>query len=123
MVVSEGPTITNLRDLVERASRQAPHLTTRLEKAAFLVVLRRIEIIQEDRYAVGAEDGLRRYLVFNGHCECHDYVRHGFGHWCKHRLALLLHSELYGDDTIALPGVPPWVIDGPQAAGVTTSER
>lgn len=34
------PTIDQLRELVQQASRENPHLTSRLEKAAFLVLLR-----------------------------------------------------------------------------------
>ncbi len=88
------PTINQLRELVQRASRENPHLTTRLEKAAFLVLLRPLVSMGDDRYRVGAEDGLRNYEVLNGHCECADYLRHGAGHDCKHRLALALSQEL-----------------------------
>ncbi len=48
----------------------------------------------KEQYEVGSEDGLRNYRVINGHCECHDYVRHGVGHPCKHRLALALYLKL-----------------------------
>lgn len=86
--------IHDLRHLVQRASRDNPHLTSRLEKAAFLVLLRPIEALGEQHYQVRSEDGLRYYQVRNGHCECHDYVRHGPGHPCKHRLALALCQRL-----------------------------
>ena len=99
-MVSTGATIDTLRELVERASHENPHLTSRLEKAAFLVVLRKIEICGPSHYRVGSEDGLRDYVVINGHCDCHDYVRHGPGHSCKHRLALSFSRALYGDDSI-----------------------
>ena len=89
-----SPTINQLRKLVQRASRENPHLTTRLEKAAFLLLLRPLVSIGDDHYRVGAEDGLRNYEVLNGHCECADYLRHGAGHNCKHRLALALSQEL-----------------------------
>jgi len=85
--------IQRLRELVQQSSRRNPHLTTRLEKAAFLVLLRPIENVGEDHYRIGSEDGLRFYDVINGHCQCSDYHRHGAEHPCKHRLALsLLHS-------------------------------
>ena len=71
-----------------------PNLTTRLEKAAFLVLLRPIENVGEDHYRIGSEDGLRFYDVIKGHCQCSDYLRHGAGHPCKHRLALSLHQQL-----------------------------
>ncbi len=87
-------TIGDLRELVQSASRNNPHLTSRLEKAAFLLLLRRVDSVGKERYEVGSEDGLRNYRVVNGHCECHDYVRHGIGHPCKHRLALALYLKL-----------------------------
>ena len=87
------PRISQLRELVERASRDNPHLTSRLERAAFLVLLRPIEILAKDRFRVGSEDGLRYYEVVNGHCQCSDYLRHGSGHPCKHRLALALYQR------------------------------
>ena len=85
---SNEPSLDQLRDLVFRSSRENPHLTSRLEKAAFLMLMRPIH------YQVGSEDGLRHYNVLNGNCECSDYVRHGAGHPCKHRLALALHQQL-----------------------------
>ena len=88
------PTIDQLRNLVQRASRENPHLTSRLEKAAFLVLLRPLVSLGDGHYRVGAEDGLRTYEVLNGHCECADYLRHGAGHNCKHRLALALSLKL-----------------------------
>ena len=96
----KNPTIDQLRELVQRASRDNPHLTTRLEKAAFLVLLRPLESLGKDHYRVGAEDGLRNYTVLNGHCECADYLRHGAGHHCKHRLALAFSQEL-GYDVVS----------------------
>ncbi len=88
------PSVDQLRDLVSRSSRENPHLTSRLEKAAFLMLLRPIETLGEDHYRVGSEDGLRVYEILNGHCECSDYLRHGSGHPCKHRLALALYQQL-----------------------------
>ena len=95
-MAARKPTINQLRELVQRASRNNPHLTTRLEKAAFLVLLRPLVSLGDDHYRVGAEDGLRNYEVLNGHCECADYLRHGAGHDCKHRLALALYQRLGG---------------------------
>lgn len=90
-------TIEGLRTLIEEASTTRPHLTSRLEKAAFLVLLRPIERLGQDVWRVGSEDGLRFYTVRGGECECTDYVRHGSGHLCKHRIALFLHRSLEGD--------------------------
>jgi len=53
------PTLCQLRKLVYQASHDNPHLTSRLEKAAFLVLLRPIVLLGEDHYHIGAEDGLR----------------------------------------------------------------
>ena len=88
------PTIRQLRDMVQRASRENPHLTPRLEKAAFLLLLRPIISLGDHHFQVGSEDGLRYYEVLNGHCQCSDYVRHGAGHPCKHRLALSFYHRL-----------------------------
>ena len=103
-------TIRELREFVERASRDNPHLTSRLEKAAFLVLLRRIMPAGEARYQVGAEDGLRYYTIQNGHCECTDYLRHGAGHSCKHRLALVMYlrlQELGSHSSLSNPVIAP----------------
>jgi hypothetical protein len=87
-------TLEELRRLVERAAKRRPHLTSRLEKAAFLVLLRPIQQLHENVWRVGSEDGLRFYTVKRGQCECSDYVRHGANHPCKHRLALSLRRAL-----------------------------
>ncbi len=87
-------TIEELRELISDAAMRRPHLTGRLEKAAFLVLLRPIERLGPDIWRVGSEDGLRFYTVKEGECECSDYLRHGSGHPCKHRLALFLHRSL-----------------------------
>ncbi len=87
-------TIEELRGLINDAAMRRPHLTGRLEKAAFLVLLRPIEQIGTDLWRVGSEDGLRFYTIKEGECECSDYLRHGSGHPCKHRLALFIHRSL-----------------------------
>ena len=87
-------TIDELRLLIKDAAMRRPHLTGRLEKAAFLVLLRPIECLGTDLWRVGSEDGLRFYIVKEGECECSDYLRHGSGHPCKHRIALFLHRSL-----------------------------
>ena len=101
------PTISQLRELVERASKDRPHLTSRLEKAAFLVLLRPIIVLADHRYRIGSEDGLRYYEVSDGHCQCSDYLRHGAGQPCKHRLAIALYQRL------AFPGPPSPLIKSP----------
>ncbi len=93
-MASKKPNLDQLRDLVDGARRENPHLTSRLEKAAFLLLLRPIVALGEQHFQVGSEDGLRSYEIVNGHCQCHDYIRHGVGHPCKHRLALAFHQML-----------------------------
>lgn len=92
--------IEALRELVERGSRDNPHLTGRLEKAAFIVVLRPIEDLGEGTYRVASEDALKCYIVQNGQCECPDYIRHGDGHFCKHRLAVGMLTRLANGSTL-----------------------
>src|SRR3972149_10497248 len=87
-------TIEELRGLINDAAMRRPHLTGRLERAAFLLLLRPIERLGTDLWRVGSEDGLRFYTVRDGECECSDYLRHGSGHPCKHRIALFLHRSL-----------------------------
>lgn len=86
--------IEALREMVERGSRENPHLTSRLEKAAFIVLLRPVESLDRETWKVASEDGLRSYLVENGQCECSDFTRHGDGFFCKHRLAVGFLSRL-----------------------------
>ena len=50
-------TIRELRQIVEKASRANLHLTSRLEKAAFLVLLRPIEHLGDHHYQIRLEDG------------------------------------------------------------------
>ena len=103
---------------MELSSRQNPHLTTRLENAAFLVLLRPVENLAIDHYQIGSEDGLRDYEVINGHCQCSDYLRHGAGHPCKHRLAISLLQRLdlsepfTGDTTTVDPELDPYRSEG-----------
>ncbi len=96
-------TIEELRELINDAAMRRPHLTGRLEKAAFLVLLRPIERLGTDIWRVGSEDGLRFYTVREGECECSDYLRHGSGHPCKHRVALFLYRSL--EDGTGKPAV------------------
>ncbi len=58
------------------------------------MLLRPIERLDMDIWRVGSEYGLRFYIVREGECECSDYLRHGSGHPCKHRIALFLHRSL-----------------------------
>jgi hypothetical protein len=84
------PTIGTIRTLVERAKRREPALASRLERAAFVVLLRRVDERPEGGHTVesDSEPGTA-YIVDAGVCECPDYWR-APEHYCKHRLAVLL---------------------------------
>ncbi len=98
-------TVQALQERVQELCRERPHLTSRIEKAGFIVLLRSIQELRYRRhYRVGAEDGLRTYDVINGHCECSDYVWHGPGHPCKHRLAIELYEEVGAALSPSVPG-------------------
>jgi hypothetical protein len=45
---SNEPRLDQLRDLVSRSCQENPNLTSRLEKAAFLTLLRPIQTLGED---------------------------------------------------------------------------
>lgn len=83
--------------MVERGSRENPHLTGRLEKAAFILLLGPIERLHTSTYRVATEDALESYIVQNRQCECPDFVRHGEGHYWKRRLACGPLARLNGD--------------------------
>ncbi|MCZ6535508.1 MAG: hypothetical protein O6914_06000 [Chloroflexi bacterium] len=106
-------TIRQLRKLVQRASRENPHLTSRLERAAFLFLLRPIVPLGDHHYQIGSEDGLRQYEVLNGHCQCSDYLRHGAGHPCKHRLALSFYQRLEASESPLSPNRIPYPAEDP----------
>ncbi len=50
-------TIAELRMLIKDATMRRPHLTSRLENAAFHMLLRPIERVDGDLWRVGSEDG------------------------------------------------------------------
>jgi hypothetical protein len=102
--------IESLRTLVQQASHSNPHMTSRLEKAAFLVLLRPVVEIEPNRYRVMSEDGLKWYEIQHDQCECHDYQRHGPGHFCKHRLAvslmhLMKNGEMYENKKVDINSI------------------
>ena len=77
------------------------------------MLLRPIETLGADHYRIGSEDGLRLYRVLNGHCECSDYLRHGSGHPCKHRLALAFHQKVDCSELQFLPLQPESPLEDP----------
>ena len=108
-MAAHKPTISRLRVVVERAGRDHPHLTSRLETAAYLMLVRSIVSLGDHHFRIGSGDGLRNYEVLNGHCECSDYLRHGPGHPFKHRLALALHQRLECSGANSSPSKGPGV--------------
>ncbi len=52
-MLPKNPSLDQLRELVQRGSRDNPHLTSRLEKAAFLLLLRPIVSLGDKRFQVG----------------------------------------------------------------------
>ena len=87
-----------IRRLVEQGKAHRPELARRLDRAAFIVLLRSVEPTDATAHEYAVESDVepgRSYRV-NGTCECPDYAR-APGHWCKHRLAVAL-VERAADD-------------------------
>ena len=81
-----------IRELIERGSRRSPALTKRLERAAFLLLMRRIEAHPEGGWTVESETEVGKvYRVTDDACECPDFqwAPHGY---CKHRLAVMMQA-------------------------------
>lgn len=95
-------TVAVLRTMVERAKSRQPELAGRLEKAAAIVVLRRIEP-REDGYLVesDSEAGMS-YYVNRLTCTCPDHPRAPLG-YCKHVLSvgLVEMAERHGQELAA----------------------
>ncbi len=90
------PSLSTIRQLVQRGKKQKPELSSRIEKALVILAFREILpngpgawLIQSDDpskyYEVSAEESDR----LAGTCTCPDFAKAPRG-WCKHRLALLL---------------------------------
>lgn len=81
------PTIEQLRTYVERAKERRPELTSRLERAAFIVTMRTITRHGPDYWEVESDtESDRSYWVYGQKCSCPDHAR-APGGLCKHRLA------------------------------------
>ncbi len=93
--------LEDLQRTVSAFAQDRPHLASRVEHAAFLLLFRRILVLDETHCRVESEDSRRWYDVCGGQCSCEDYRRHGMGHFCKHLLAVALGEEL------AMLHVPP----------------
>jgi hypothetical protein len=85
--------VETMRDVMRRGQARYPELAGRMEKAAMLLVLRRVEPEDKGVWLVESErEAGRMYRVTPDGCECPDIARapHGL---CKHHLAvLLLHA-------------------------------
>ncbi len=86
--------LEDLQRTVSAFAQDRPHLASRLEHAAFLLLFRHILVLDETHCRVESEDGRRWYDVRGGQCSCEDSRRHGMGHFCKHVLAVALGEEL-----------------------------
>ena len=106
MTTTRKLTVSLLRHFVNEIIHNDPRLTSRAEKAAFLVVLRQIEQIGPNLFLVESEDRLKAYEIENGHCRCNDYANPGPGHPCKHRLALYMMGYISLETPYNTPNLP-----------------
>jgi hypothetical protein len=82
--------VETIRDVVSRGKARHPELAGRMEKAAMLLILRRVEPETEGIWRVESErEPDRFYRVMPDGCECPDIARAPRG-YCKHRIAVLL---------------------------------
>ena len=92
-------TVAALRAMLERGRQRQPMLTGRLEKAAAIVVLRRIEPREGGWLVESDSQEDMSYYVNDEHgtCTCPDFQRAPLG-FCKHRLAvgLIVQAEREG---------------------------
>jgi hypothetical protein len=73
-----------------RARQALPESTTRIDKAQQLVLDGSVEVLDDHTARVTSQhDGVTRYFVVNGTCDCPDFARAPAG-WCKHRVARAL---------------------------------
>lgn len=72
-------------------ARQAfPESHGRIDKAVQLVLEGAVELLDGGKARVTSQhDGITRYFVVNGTCDCPDFARAPAG-WCKHRVARAL---------------------------------
>jgi hypothetical protein len=78
-------------------ARQAlPESNGRIDKAVDLVMAGAVELLDGGKARVTSQhDGVTRYVVVNGTCECPDFAR-APGKWCKHRVARALTIKAIG---------------------------
>src|SRR5215210_1191787 len=88
-------TLDQLQSILDAAKAKCPDLASRLDRAASLLITRRIERGESGRvWFVQSETDLEReyaVAIFKGGpwvCECQDYKRRQ--QWCKHGLAVAL---------------------------------
>jgi hypothetical protein len=86
--------LADLQRIVSAFAQDRPHLASRLEHAASVLLFRHILVLDATHFRVESEDTRRWYDVCDGRCSCEDYRRHGMGHVCKHLLAVALGQEL-----------------------------
>jgi hypothetical protein len=101
--------VDTIRDRVAKGQALHPELAGRMERAAMLLVLRRVEKEDDGTWRVESErEPGHFYRVTPEGCECPDVQRAPRG-YCKHRLAVALHiacrrherwQRLVGDRTV-----------------------
>jgi hypothetical protein len=84
--------VATIRDRVVKGQALHPELAGRMERAAMLVVLRRVEKNDDGSWRVESErERGHFYRVTPDGCECPDVPR-APGGYCKHRLAVALQG-------------------------------
>lgn len=80
--------LDSLREMAERGKTRRPELASRIERAVFIVVMRRIEQRGENDWLIESDTEVgKSYGVTLTSCSCPDFARAPLG-LCKHRLAL-----------------------------------
>jgi hypothetical protein len=88
--------IGTLRTLVDRGRERRPELASRIERAAFIVLMRRIEPVEGGNWLVESDSEPGKvYAVTSDACDCQDYYRAPKG-YCKHRIAVAI--SIRGDE-------------------------
>lgn len=84
-----------IRSATEHAKAHRPELASRVERAAFILVMRRIERDGEAWTVESVSQPGKCYRVVGCTCDCPDYFR-APDHQCKHRLAVALQVYAEG---------------------------
>ena len=117
--------IEQLRELVTRCKVAHPELSTRLDKAATMVITRTVACIGTDLYKVEseAEAGRFYYVALDAterasRCQCPDVLSRAPEGRCKHWLAAQLQKGLDKAEAKRVQAVPATFTARRRAAGV-----